>query len=166
MPFLPRKLPPLLAFVLALFVGLAASCYSPTYHIAELPDQSVPLTDPALCRFYVLRPSQGRWNLRRVLVYDGEREIGSIHEGEYLCWERPPGESTLTVVYDGPKDEGGYMYTLFELDAPAGAVAYYGVSLGEEQHLPIVSAMDPAAAREELAKRLPAQPLDTLGVRN
>ena len=150
--------------LVAVLLAATAGCYSSTYHMAPLPDQAVELSSAELCRIYVLRPSQGRWNLRRVLVFDGEREIGSIHEGEYLCWERTPGKSQLTVVYDGPKSEG-YAYTLFDIEAPAGTVSFYGVSLEQGRAQPLVTAMDPTLAREELALRRPAQPLETLGKR-
>lgn len=149
----------LVASLLVLAGCIFGACSTATYHMAPLPDQSVALTSPDLSRIYVLRTAQTRGNLRRVRVFDGEMEIGSISQTEYVCWERLPGRSLVTVAYEGPKADGGNTESLLDLVTEPGGIYHYGISIDKRGNKPVIELLGPAEARELLVHRRPSQTL-------
>src|SRR5262245_23827971 len=115
--------PPLLAAALAAALFLDA-CRAGSYQTRPLPSQSVEVSRPDVARVYMMREGQLRGKIRDVRVEDADQDIGILDQGEFLCWERPPGRTLLTVVFESGVMEGGGHEALFSLDAEPGR-AYY-----------------------------------------
>ncbi len=115
--------------VFALFAVLASACRSSSFQNPPLPPQELQVSRPELARIYVTRDAQLRGSIRSIRVLDGESEIGLMGSNEFLCWERPPGRTLLSFVYEGPAIDGGHFEGLFSLDAEAGRTYYLGVHL-------------------------------------
>jgi len=77
--------------VLCLFSGCAS-----TRQYVPLPDMSKRIGNPQQSRIVVMRPGRA-WASVPVAVRDGETRIGRIGPNGYLCWERPPGATTVTT---------------------------------------------------------------------
>lgn len=75
-------------------VAIVSGCAS-TRQYVKFPDQSVDLEDPAKARIYVARPTSFGGAVS-MTVSDGDIVIGKTGPKGYLCWERNPGEMTLT----------------------------------------------------------------------
>jgi len=103
---------------------LLGACGSAAYQTRPLPSQEVEVSRPDLARIYVVREGQIRGKLWGLRVEDSDEDIGALDQGDYLCWERAPGRTLLTIVFEGPPLEGGEREALFSLDAEAGH-AYY-----------------------------------------
>lgn len=123
--------------------------------MVPMPDQSVEIANPDFLRIYVLRDTSERPSIHRVFVYEGELQIGSIHEREYLCWERRPGRTLLTVVHELSESAGDNRQVDIEVEGGAGEVRYYGISISSGQSMPSLVALDPERARELLTMRIP-----------
>lgn len=123
--------------------------------MVPMPDQSVAVANPDFLRIYVLRDTSERPSIHRVLVYEGELQIGSIHEREYLCWERRPGRTLLTAVHELSESAGENRQVDIEVEGAAGEVRYYGISISTGQSMPSLFPLEPERARELLGTRLP-----------
>jgi hypothetical protein len=62
---------------------------------APLPNQAVAVENPSKARIYVLRPAAVMGMAISMSVKDGDRLIGTTKGGNYLCWERNPGDVIL-----------------------------------------------------------------------
>lgn len=71
----------------------AAGCASTKQYVA-LPDQAKTVEDPSKARIYVYRPSLVGSAIP-MDVSDNDQVIGHTGARGYLCWERPPGSTTL-----------------------------------------------------------------------
>ena len=98
------------------------------------PDQSVRVQDPTQARVYVLRPAMVLGGALSIAVRDGNREIGCLGGGSFLCWERDPGVILVRVKEDasfGEKVSGRVGHLRFTVEP---GEAYYVV-----QHVPFRS---------------------------
>lgn len=87
----------LLLCPILLFSGCAGTGVA-TRQSVRFPNQSASVENPEHCRIVLIRPAgDGPFTL---LVREGRKRIGSVKEGAYLCWERPPGEIELTGQWD------------------------------------------------------------------
>lgn len=120
-----------------LLTALLASCASSSHQLVPMPAQDVEITDGSVARIYFVRVAQPRGSARAVRVVDGKKEIGTIGLKDYLCWERNPGRSLVTVIFEGSVGERKELESLVDLQCSAGEVHYYGVTLrrltGEQQ---------------------------------
>ena len=110
--------------VVLLLAALGLSCAAESYQKVPRPDLSVDVTAPSVARVYVVRDDQVRGKIRSIRVYDGQKEIGTIAPGAFLCWERQPGRSVMKLVYEGPVVDGGEKEALVDLPLTAGQVSY------------------------------------------
>jgi hypothetical protein len=133
------------------------SCTATTYQKAPVPPQNVEISSNSVSRIYVLRTGSAKGYYRSVDVKQSEGEIGRIGNDHYLCWERPPTHTLLTLAVQ-PVELVGYeakeLYV--DLNPEAGKVYYYGISVDSAWGKPTVRQLEPAEAREELkALQLP-----------
>jgi hypothetical protein len=91
----PVKLFLLVSPLLSLFLS---GCQGKTAsQVAFFPDQSKLLTVPNLCRIYVFRDSSSYFSAWQSEIFDGETYIGTIEPYTYLCWEKEPKHTEITV---------------------------------------------------------------------
>jgi len=110
--------------IVALVAALGLSCAAESYQKVPRPDLSMDIPPPGVVRVYVVRDDQVRGSIRSIRVSESQRDIGSISQGDYLCWERQPGRSLLKLLYEGPIIDGGAHEALLELDLAAGETGY------------------------------------------
>jgi hypothetical protein len=96
---------------------LVSGCAS-TRQMVPLPDQAKRIEDPSKGRVYVMRPSSLGAAIR-MTVLDGGTTIGVTGPAGYLCWERPPGDTTITATAEGVSQaplsvSAGEVYYVFE----------------------------------------------------
>jgi hypothetical protein len=148
--------------IVALVFGSMACRSTGSYQSVPLPAQDVEVTSPDVARIYVMRAGQTMGSVRSLVVEEANEAIGALGQGEYLCWERAPGRTLLTFVYEGPRIDGGDREGIHSLDAEAGGVYYLMVHLdaqpgAEEQGIhagqPQVEVLDAAAGREKVRER-------------
>jgi hypothetical protein len=86
-----------LVFSLGL-ASLLLGCRSPRQFV-ELPDQTKTIQNPGYARIYVLRPgftgTAVLWD-----VWEPEGPRGRLAHKSYLCWERPPGNTTISCQFN------------------------------------------------------------------
>lgn len=123
------------SFLLLLALLAVPACRSGSFQSAPLPPQDVAVSD-GLTRIYVARDSQARGKVRAIRVSDGEREIGVIGSDEYLCWDRLPGRTLLSFIYEGPAIDGGNLEGLLSLEAERGQTYYVQVYLERKSEDP------------------------------
>jgi hypothetical protein len=121
-----------------------------------MPPQDVAVSNPNLCRIYILRKDETRGSLRSVRVYDADTEIGSLDEDNFLCWERGPGRSLVRLYYEGVSIGAGEQEGLLDFQGAAGQRYVYaiGISYPDRKPEPVLLAGKDAA--EALAARKPA----------
>ncbi len=135
---------------------LAAAC-------ASVTTQSVPLPDPAsvvaadLCRVYVLREGELIGSLKDVRIYDGEREVGSLTEGGFLCWDRRAIRGVGRAVFAGYTLDGGPVESVFDLPRQGGSTSWLVISLRSGDRKPQIQAVDEKHGRELVGARKPAE---------
>ncbi len=145
--------------ILALLAAtLLASCSSSTYQKVPFPRQDVVVSSPSVARIYVARQSL-LGSLRDLRVSDGSTEIGTISQGEYLCWERQPGRGLIVLVYEGPKVDGGDIEGLLPIECEPGQAYYYLIEIERSYKKPYGTLLDEKAGRALIAEREPA-PVD------
>jgi len=109
---------------LFLFVGCAST---PSNQLAPFPDQSKTVQDPSKGRIYVLRVQKVLGSAVAVPILDSRKQIGTLGPGSYFCWEREPGD--VTVSSDASREMGGGIWNL-DLTVEAGSVHYILQSFG------------------------------------
>lgn len=148
-------------FALLLLCSTACRATDP-YQSLPLPSQEVEVSRPDLARIYVMRSGQTRGALRSLRVEEADKEIGALGQDEFLCWERAPGRTLLTLNYEGPVIDGGDVEGIHSLDAAPGAVYYLLVHLdtqptateaGTHAGHPQVEMLDAAVGREQVKAR-------------
>jgi hypothetical protein len=127
------------------------------------PPLDVEVTHPDVARVYVMREEELRGALQPLRVEEGDRAIGVIDRNEFLCWERRPGRTVLSLVHEGRAIEGGDVPSVFALDAEPGRAYYLLVTLDRGEHdpdqtpgRPEVEIVDPEQGRRMLESRTPA----------
>jgi hypothetical protein len=70
-----------------------------TCQYVPFPDQSKEIENPDMVRIYIGRPTSLEHD-RPIKIMDGDTYIGDIGPYGYLCWEREPGQATITLIND------------------------------------------------------------------
>lgn len=102
-----------LAFLFLIPVLLSGCAASDQY--VRFPDQSKTVEDPGKGRIYVIRPKLTGLGIFSDITDDGQA-IGCTSRQGFLCWERPPGMTTLTGKTDNTSS--------LTLNVQAGEVSY------------------------------------------
>ena len=74
-----------------------ASCAAGTYQKEPIPPQDVEISSNAGSRIYVLRLGEAKGFYRSVHVKQSEGDVGRIGNDSFLCWERAPTRTLLTL---------------------------------------------------------------------
>ena len=104
--------------ILLLLVVLVCSGCASIGQFTSFPDQRVNVENPSKARIYVMRPAVFMGAAIAMSVKDGDQIIGVTKGGNYLCWERNPGDVVLTskseneVTLRFHVDEGKSYYIL------------------------------------------------------
>jgi len=148
----------LLRPLLLLLAALAAlpSCKGPASQHVPLPAQDVLVTSPDLARIYCVREEEvGSTGLRTaaIEVHDGDRLIGELNSGTFLCWERKGGRTLGRGFYKAVDPALGNLDGIGDLDCPAGNAYYYNVTVRRVDGKPVFTALKSEAGRALVAKR-------------
>jgi hypothetical protein len=128
-----------------------ASCAAGTYQRAKVPPQDVEVSSSAVSRIYLLRMGEAKGYYRTVHVEDGDREIGRIGNDHFLCWERSPGRTLVTLEIEPVELAGKRSSEIFvDADCEAGKVYYYALTVDASWERPSVRQLEVAEARELL----------------
>lgn len=143
-----------------LFSLIFSGCQGKTAsQVAFFPDQSKTLTNPDICRIYIFRDSSSYFSAWQSEIYDGEIYIGTLEPYTYLCWEKEPEHTEITVK--------GHQHALFvtgegflaaitspvlSFDPKKGKVYYirYSQSFGKK-----IKLLDEAEGKKRLQKCKP-----------
>ncbi len=101
----------LLLFLIPLFF---AGCAASDQYV-HFPDQTKRVEDPAKGRIYVIRPKLTGLGIFSDITDDGQA-IGCTSRRGFLCWERPPGMTTITGKTDNTSS--------ITVNVSAGEVSY------------------------------------------
>jgi len=144
----------------ALFAAaLLSACAADSFQRAPMPSQEVEITSPSVARVYLLRMPQHLGTLRTVSVRDNDTEIGRIARSDYLCWERAPGRSVVTLTYEGADVDGGGNQGLIDLQVEAGEVCYYALTIDPDWRKPVVRMLGKEEGKKLLKDMTPAPKL-------
>jgi hypothetical protein len=77
---------------------LLSGCAASDQYV-RFPDQSKTVENPHQGRIYVIRPGMTGLGIASDISDDGEA-IGSTRRRGFLCWERPPGRTTVIAKTD------------------------------------------------------------------
>lgn len=132
-----------------------AACAGPGSQRAPWPDEGAAVAADR-CRVYLLREDVVAGSGRQVRVLDGEDEIGSLSEGQYLCWERKPVQGFGTLYFEGFAPKLRAVENVFDLPREAGSTTWFVVSIPHSGHQPEVRKVGADEGRALLAKRKPA----------
>jgi hypothetical protein len=121
--------------------------------VTRLPTQRVQVEDSSKARIYVIR--QQRWTAKAdMALSDNGLPIGTMSDGGYLSWERPPGSMTLDVRFIS-------LHTILTSNVDAGRVYYFvtrTVGTAFKLGAPVLEQVDRAVA-QPLIDRAPAPTL-------
>jgi hypothetical protein len=101
----------LFIFVIPLLVSGCAS----NEQFVHFPDQSKIVEDPGKGRIYLIRPKLAGIGISPDISDDGE-SIGSTSPRGFLCWERKPGDTTVSAKTDNTSE--------VTVNVKAGEVSY------------------------------------------
>ncbi|MBI5363864.1 MAG: hypothetical protein HZA53_11845 [Planctomycetes bacterium] len=142
-----------LALALSFF---SAACGSTAHQRVPMPDPKVEVTRADLARIYFVRESSVGLHRSEVVVFDGEREIGTLEKGTFLCWERAGGRTLGRAFYAAVDPSKGKVEGVVDLDCAAGKAHYFRVTVDREGGQPRVEALDAAEGRKRVAECAPA----------
>src|SRR5262245_27633075 len=108
------------------------------------------------CRVYVAREDTTAGSLRNVRVFDGDTEIGVIHEREFLCWDRKPGRGVGRLVFEGLSLDTAAVENVFDLPREPGTIGYYAIRIVHSGHKPEVTPLSSEAGKALIEARSPA----------
>jgi len=138
--------------ILCALLLVLASCAAGSYQRAPIPSQEVEVSSSSVSRIYLLRMPEAKGFYRNVRVEDNDREIGQIANDQFLCWERPPARTLLTLTIEPVELAGGKESQLFvDVDCEAGQAYYYAISLDAAWQRPKVRQLERDEARQLLA---------------
>ena len=142
-----------------LAIVLMGGCASLHVQDTPFPNQATTIDDMNKARVYVIR---NPWLINiasytiPVEVYDGSKKIGIIDRRGYLCWEREPGDTTISTK-PGPRLEAGSItltlqqgtvYYILEQTVPTGPFSWSSLRT-------TLSLVDNMTGQDELAKAKP-----------
>lgn len=143
------------ALVAALAAIFVSGCAAPSYQRVATPDLTVEAPPSARARIYFVREPALIGAVRGVRIAENGSEIGRIGRDRFLCWEREPGRSLVTLDYDGLVFEPDEQ-SVIDVDCAAGEVQYYGITIDPARNKPIVCPLPSHAAHEILSEQAPA----------
>jgi hypothetical protein len=143
-----------LALALVL-VSAFAACAGPSHQEVPMPDRESAVSAGST-RIYVGRRDQTSGSWRNVRVFDNDREIGVLHDDEFLCWDRPAKRGVARIIFEGVGFDMDHVESMCELPAEPGGTVYLGITIDREGHKPLVERIEEKEAREALKKRSPA----------
>ena len=139
-----------LAFAPLLVLALS-SCAAGSQQRVPVPPQDVEVSSSSVSRIYLLRMPEAKGFYRSVRVEDNEREIGRIGNDNFLCWERPPARTLLTLEVESVELAGKKPTELFvDVACEAGQAYYYAISVDAAWDRPRVRQLQRDEARELL----------------
>jgi hypothetical protein len=143
---------------LLLLASLAsfAACRGPASQGVPLPAQDVLVTSPDLARIYCVREEEvGSTGLRTaaIEVHDGDRVIGELNSGTFLCWERKGGRTLGRGFYQAFDPSLGRLDGIADFDCPAGGAYYYNVTVRRSDGKPVFQLLKAEEGRALVAKR-------------
>jgi hypothetical protein len=141
---------------LLLLVGISAGCAASSHQKVPLPPQDVTVTRPDLARIYFVREDPNILHKGGIVVLDGEKEIGTLTNGTYLCWERGGGRTLGRAFYGGADPSKGHVDGVVDLDCPAGSAYYFKVMVDREGGKPVIVPLAPGEGQRLVAERSPA----------
>ena len=141
---------------IALLGLLFAACAGSGHQRVPMPplDGSVPIDR---CRVYLAREDTTAGSIRNVRVFDGETEIGVIHEHEFLCWERAPGRGVGRVVFEGLGPQLSNVESVFDLPREPGETGYYSIRIVYGEHKPEITRLSNEEGPALMEARSPAE---------
>lgn len=128
-----------------------AACAASTYQSVPIPRQDVAVS-PSASRIYLLRTPGAKGFYRSVRVEDDDKEIGRIGNDHFLCWERPPMRTLLTLEIEPVELAGGKTSELFvDAKCEPGQTYYYALVMEAAWERPKVQQLGADEARALLA---------------
>ena len=128
--------------VLLLFAG----CSTSSRQFVAYPDQEKVVEDAGKARIYIFRKEDSYRGQYPVLVVEGEKEIGELGTGGWLCWERAPGVRQVRLVLRRgglePKNWAGYSTA----EGREGVARHYLVEITVTDSTPKMKEITPAHA--------------------
>jgi len=143
------------ALPIALLASLAA-CAGAGHQSVPRPDESRAVAGDR-CRVYVAREDVRAGSGRLVRVLDGDTEIGSIAEGEYLCWDRAPVRGIGGLVYEGLAPQLREVENVFDLPREPGTTSWFVIEIPHAGRQPQIRAVPADEGRALVARRKPAR---------
>lgn len=139
-----------------LFASLLAlalsACAATTYQSVPIPSQDVAVSSPSVSRIYLLRTPGAKGFYRSVRVEDDDREIGRIGNDHFLCWERTPARTLLTLEIEPVELAGGKTSEVFvDAHCEPGQTYYYALTMEAAWDRPRVQQLGADEARALLA---------------
>ena len=152
------KLGRILAAIAALCLVTVVGCSAPASKQAvELPDPESAV-NPELCRVYFFRDKQNHEHLIGMEVRDGKLVIGELYDTTYLCWERAPGRTLITVAFNPWNNMKDVQERYLDLECPAGGTVYCSTSLEVGIDKPLPRILTAKEGMQMLADRKPPKP--------
>ncbi len=142
--------------VILLLAAALSACAADSYQRVPLPSQTVEVSSPSMSRIYILRMPQVKGKARGLRVEEDAHEIGRIGRDRYLCWERAPGRSLVVLFYGRTAFEKDDEQTLIDVQAEAGQVYYYGVTVDDDWNKATARLLSHDEARAILEELEPA----------
>jgi hypothetical protein len=149
----PRNSMRFTSFLLALTL---TACAGPGRQSVPWPDEGSAVAADR-CRVYVLREDVAAGSTRQVRVLDGEDEIGTLAEGQYLCWERRPVRGIGTLLFEGFAPKLREVENVFDLPREAATTSYFLVTIPHSGHQPQARRLEVAEGAALVAQRRPAR---------
>ena len=137
--------------LLLLFPLLFAACASGSTQRLPMPDLDVPLQWRGSCRLYLWRDADRSAPETAVGVVDQGFAIGELAAGDFLCWERPPGEVKLELRSGGAGSVGRHGFRVLP-----GRVYFGRISVAGPSGVPTVTLVPEDRGRLLVADLRPA----------
>jgi hypothetical protein len=132
------------------------ACHGPASQSVPLPRQDVAVTSPELARIYCVREEEvGSTGVRTaaIEVQDGDKLIGQLNSGTFLCWERKGGRTLGRAFYHALDPSLGNLDGIGDLDCPAGSAYYFNLTVRRSDGKPVFTRLDAAQGSALVAKR-------------
>ena len=126
----------ILHFVLLIATFATIAGCTNTFQTAYFPDQSLTIEDTAKARIYLICDTPLGFAVRDQIT-DGNNFVGMSSSNTYLCWEREPGKTTISVNYSRIKLDlnvvKGEVYYIQLHRWPGPGIPIYSLELVDEE---------------------------------
>jgi hypothetical protein len=137
---------------------LSLACATGQSGHIPLPPQDVEVSSPSVARIYILDSPELSQGLHGVSVEENDLVVGSMKSGEYVCWERNPGDCLIEVTFEDMEPmDGDNVIEMVDVSLVPGEVYFYAVTLEPVWKRPEVRLLTHAQARELLKGLKPVQ---------